>query len=129
MNLKALIIDEPWIEKILSGLKTWEMRKHNCNLRGWIGLIRKGSGLVVGVAEILGSETPIATLAEYADSEHRHGVPPERQRLAFNEGWRTPWVLQHAKRLVKPVPYKHPSGAVIWVNLHPSVAKAVEAQV
>ena len=38
---------------------------------------------------------------------------------AFTDGWRTPWVLANARPLQKPVRYKHPSGAVIWVNLDP----------
>jgi len=42
---------------------------------------------------------------------------------------RTPWVLANARPLVKPVPYSHPSGAVIWVNLEPETAAKVEAQV
>ena len=41
--MKALIVDEPWITAILKGDKTWEMRKKNCNIRGQIALIRKGS--------------------------------------------------------------------------------------
>jgi len=45
---RALIIDEPWISKILSGEKTLEMRSRHTKIRGRIGLIRKGSGLIVG---------------------------------------------------------------------------------
>jgi hypothetical protein len=37
-------------------------------------------------------------------------------------------VLQRAERLRQPVPYQHPAGAVIWVNLAPEVAAAVERQ-
>src|SRR5947209_18338036 len=51
-QVKALIIREPWIGHILSGAKTWEMRTSKTSLRGRIGLIRKGSGVVVGVADI-----------------------------------------------------------------------------
>ena len=126
--MKALIIDEPGIGAILSGKKTWEMRKRNCNVHGTIGLIREGSGQVVGVAEIDGSGPPIMTIAGYAKTAKRHRTPPEHQKGAFTGGWRIPWLLQNAKRLKKPVPYKHPSGAVIWVNLAPSVSRAVEAQ-
>ncbi|WP_406717852.1 hypothetical protein [Vibrio parahaemolyticus] len=28
----------------------------------------------------------------------------------------TPWVLNETKR-IEPIPYTHPRGAVIWVNL------------
>lgn len=126
--MKALIIDEPWISLILQGRKVWEMRKTACHYRGPIALIRKGSGLVVGTANLIDSLPALDTLATYAEAEPRHQIPPQRQQLAFSDGWRRPWVLRDARALSKPVRYRHPSGAVIWVNLDGAVAAAVEAQ-
>lgn len=126
--MKALVIDEPWIGLILKGKKTWEMRKRVCKMRGPIALIRKGSGQVVGVAEVTDCRPPLMTFEAYAAAEARHRVPPERQERGFAEGWRTPWVLANARPLNKPVPYKHPLGAVIWVNLEPGTAAKVKAQ-
>ena len=51
--MKGLIIREPWIGMILAGRKTWEMRSRQTPYRGRIGLIRKGTGMVVGIAEIV----------------------------------------------------------------------------
>jgi hypothetical protein len=126
--LKALIIDEPWIGLILAGSKTWEMRKTGCTHRGLIALIKKGSGQIVGTAEVVDSLKPIVSSAEYAQAEPKHGIPPARQAQAFNDGWRTPWVLANARALGQPVPYSHPSGAVIWVNLDQTVSNAVQQQ-
>jgi hypothetical protein len=126
--MKGLIIDEPWITKILSGSKTWVMRKTACHQTGTIALIRKGCGQIVGTAEIDGSMPPLANGAAYAAAEPRHGIPPDRQVRAFQDGWRTPWVLTNARSLAKPVSYDHPSGAVIWVNLADHVAAAIRAQ-
>lgn len=126
--MKALIVDEPWISSILKGEKTWEMRKGVCKIRGPIALIRKGSGHVVGVADVTDCRPPLTTPTAYADAETRHRIPAERQARAFADGWRTPWVLSNARPLPKPVPYKHPSGAVIWVNIEPDTAAKVEAQ-
>jgi hypothetical protein len=67
-------------------------------------------------------------LAAYREAELSHRIPPERQGQAFADGWRTPWVLANARPLVSPVPYKHPFGAVIWVNLDASVVRALETQ-
>lgn len=125
--MKALIIDEPWIGMILRGEKTWEMRKTATHQRGVVGLIRKGSGLVVGTAEIVGSFPPIDTRGAYAAAEPKHGIPPHRQEATFADGWRTPWVLANARSLPTAVAYEHPSGAVIWVNLAANVATQVEA--
>ncbi|MCK1632646.1 hypothetical protein [Bradyrhizobium sp. 162] len=104
------------------------MRKKNCNIRGEIALIRKGSGLVVGTANVVDSRPPIATLADYALAESKPRIPPRRQELAFTDGWRTPWVLANARPLPKEVRYKHPSGAVIWVNLEPDIVARVQVQ-
>lgn len=126
--MKALIIDEPWIGLILAGSKSWEMRKTGCSHRGPIALIRKGSGQVVGTAEVVDSLAPIASSSDYALAEPKHGIPPGRQAQAFTDGWRTPWVLANARALATPVPYSHPSGAVIWVNLDDTVSSAVQQQ-
>jgi hypothetical protein len=125
--MKALVIDEPWISAILRGEKTWEMRKGVCKLRGPIALIRKGSGQVVGIAEVAHCRPPLSTLQAYAEAEPYHRIPPERQQRAFADGWRTPWVLANARPLTKPVPYRHPLGAVIWVNLEPETSAKLEA--
>lgn len=51
---KGLVIAEPWIDFILRAEKSWEMRSAGTSFRGWFGLIRKGSGTVVGIAELNG---------------------------------------------------------------------------
>jgi hypothetical protein len=97
-------------------------------LRGPIALIRKGSGQVVGVAELTDTRPPLGTREEDAAAEPYHRVPETRHEVACAEGWLTPWVLANAQPLPKPVPYKHPSGAVIWVNLAPETAAEIEVQ-
>jgi ASCH domain len=126
--MKAIIVDEPWISLILRGEKTWEMRKGNCNHRGPIALIRKGSGQVVGTANIVGSLPSLSQPETYAAGEPHHRIPPDRQTRAREDGWTTPWVIGDAKPLTRPVNYKHPYGAVIWVNLDPDVAAAITEQ-
>jgi hypothetical protein len=127
-HVKGLIIDEPWIGLILSGNKTWEMRKTTCHYRGPIALIRKGSSKVVGTAEIVDSLPPIEDASDYARAEPWHRIPPNRQTAAFHDGWRTAWVLRNAQSLADPIAYKHPNGAVIWVNLDDDLRRAVAAQ-
>lgn len=126
--MQALVIREPWISLILAGKKTWEMRSGGCNVRGPIAIIRKGSGQVVGTAEIVDSLPTIESLQAYAAAENFHAIPKSEQESAFAQNWRTPWVLKSAKPLSSPVGYKHGSGPVTWVNLAPEVAGAVIAQ-
>jgi ASCH domain-containing protein len=126
--MKGLIIDEPWIGLILKGEKTWEMRSGTWKHRGLIGLIRKKSGHVVGIAELTDNRPPLTNLVAYAEAENFHRIPPDRQGTAFAGGWTTPWVLKNAQPLRRPVPYIHPNGAVKSVNLSDDVAAQVQRQ-
>jgi hypothetical protein len=121
--MKGLIIDEPWIDYILSGRKKWEIRGSNTKVRGSIALIRKGSGLVVGKCELADVKGPL-TLAEMQRELDKHRIPKNVLELVF-ERYSSPyaWILKNAKPLRKPVRYHHPRGAVIWVNLRNLGAK------
>ncbi len=124
---RGLIIDEPWISMILNGEKTWEMRTTASKVRGPIALIKKGSKQVVGTAELVDCLSPLS-FSEFARHERLHRIPAARHKSAWEGGWQVPWVLRKARRLNRPVAYAHPSGAVIWVKLEPSVVRAVQAQ-
>jgi hypothetical protein len=125
-RVKGLIIDEPWINLIVSGKKTWEMRSRNTHVRGGIGLIRKGSKAVIGVADLVDT-LPKLPILELRASFAKHRVP--KDEINENFKWSTAWVLEHACSLKKPVSYCHPAGAVIWVNLNPKVAAAIKRQI
>jgi len=119
-GLKGLIIDEPWISKILRGEKVWEMRTTATSVRGRIALIRKGSGEVVGSAELVDSIGPLDAIACGAHRD-KHCIPSAEDDALLR--WNHAWVLKDAKPLVQPVAYEHPNGAVIWVNLADAVAQ------
>jgi hypothetical protein len=123
--VKGLIIDEPWISLIVSGAKTWEMRSRNTQVRGCIGLIRKGSKKVIGVADLVDTLPKLPT-SELRSSFASHRVPEDEIDENFKRS--TAWVLQRARSLQEPVPYRHPAGAVIWVNLDPNVTAVIEQQ-
>lgn len=127
--MKAIVIDEPWISLILSGQKTWEMRKTSCSYRGVVALIRKGSDKVVGTARVASSLPSLATEADYSKAIDKHCIPPGRQERARADGWTIPWVLSEVVKLGELVAYRHPYGAVIWVNLEEEVAMKVTAQI
>lgn len=110
--MKALIIKQPWIDHILNGEKDWEIRGSKTNIRGEIELIPSGSGLIAGKCCIV--ECKQLSLQEYRQSKQYHciedvDVLPYKKTFA--------WVLTNPKRYSKPKPYKHPRGAIIWVNV------------
>ena len=108
---RALIIDEPWISKILSVEKTWEMRTRPTKIRGLIGLIRKSSGLIIGQCELI--DSPIISMEDLVTFTNFHCI----EDITLLTKWRFPWILKDAKLYDIPIPYKHPLGAVIWVKL------------
>jgi hypothetical protein len=122
--MNALLIRQPWIDKILRGEKRWELRGSRTKVRGLIALIQSGTGTVVGTCELVDVERPLS-LAELRRSTARHRVPANRfnNRLSYPKTYA--WVLRGARRLHKPVRYEHPAGAVIWVNLSSRVATAI----
>jgi hypothetical protein len=121
--VKGLTIKEPWISLILSGKKTWELRSRDTRVRGRIALIRKGSGTVIGIADLTGT-LPKLSRSDLIANVAKHRVPQHEIGVDFR--WNMAWVLEGAQPLREPVPYRHPPGAVIWVNLPPEVAAAVE---
>ncbi len=124
---KALIVAEPWISLILDGKKTWEMRSQNIKIRGDIGLIRKGSGLVCGVVKLTGCGDPL-TPEEMIKHFDRHKIPAHMIESGQVANWNTPWILQDVRKFASPVRYTHKSGAVTWVNLDPEVTEQIERQ-
>src|SRR5438552_15192109 len=73
--MKGLIIREPWISLILSRKKTWELRSRDTRVRGRIALIQKGSGTVVGVAELVGT-LPKLSRSKLISNVKKHRNPP-----------------------------------------------------
>lgn len=112
--VQGIIIDTPWIDYILQGKKTWEMRSSKCNKRGPIALIKKGSKTIYGVAYLQDSEGPLG-IDQLAQSTDFHQIPKELYE-ASDFRWNHAWKLNHVCKLQTPVAYEH-IGGVIWVNL------------
>ncbi len=110
--MKGLIIKSPWIELILQGFKTWEIRGSNITTRGKIALIKQGTGKVYGTVDLVDSKA--LKLDEYHQSEHFHRIPKEKAP-PYKKIYA--WILNNPEIFTEPIPYKHPQGAQIWVNL------------
>lgn len=113
---RALIIREPWISKILSGEKTWEMRSGPTSLRGWIGLAAQGRAEIVGLVRLVESRMPLSA-ANYDQYFGEHAIPPDQTAWAIENNWVFPWVLTDVIRLPKPVAFSQRAGAVKFVSL------------
>lgn len=78
---RALIIRRPYIGQILCGLKLWEMRSSATKIRGRIGLIEAGSGLIVGEAQIVGVREIPKSETAWHETRHYHRIPKEDYAL------------------------------------------------
>jgi hypothetical protein len=124
--MKGLLIKEHWLDLILSGKKTWEIRGKATKVRGRIALIQSGSGMVHGVCEVVDVHGPL-TIEELQANCHRHCIARDDIPRVVHYDRIYAWVLQGTRRLRVPVRYDHPSGAVIWVNLSEVVDRQIEA--
>jgi hypothetical protein len=124
---KAIIIDEPWISKILTGEKVWELRSTRTIFRGPVALIRKGSGAVIGTATLVDCLAPLSS-RNFALHENRHCIPSAAHQAALERGRCIPWVLRDVRTLRRPVSYGHRSGQQIWVRLEPATDRAIQCE-
>lgn len=125
-TLSAIPIREPFIDQILEGSKTWELRSKFTKKIGPVALIRSGSGTVVATANL----SKVIQLT--ADIAYKNYRKMGEQKLSYDEaiGYEDfyAWVLKDVVPFKKPVPYKHPYGAVTWVTLDEPTTKKVLAE-
>ena len=122
---RALVVREPWAGMIAGGRKCWEIRGTATAVREWIAIASAGTGTIVGVCRLVDVRGPLDG-ESYADAwplwgarERPSGPLPYRRTYA--------WVLEDARPIEPPVPYRHPPGAVIWVRLEESVRERLMA--
>ena len=109
---------------ILIGVKTWEIRTKNTLKIGPVALIRSGSKTVVATATL--SEVVLITPKIARTNASSMGMSVSEALSCVGE---YAWVLKDVIVLKKPVPYKHPSGAITWVTLDEATTGKVYAEV
>jgi hypothetical protein len=122
-TLSAIPIQTPFIDQILSGEKTWEIRSKFTKKIGPVALIRSKSGTVVATATL--SEV-VKITPELARANYRKmGMDLEDALdcVDFHA-----WILKDVIKFKHPVPYKHPYGAVTWVTLDEETTKRVKEE-
>lgn len=110
--MNALIIKKQWLDEIFSGKKIWEIRGSNTKIRGKIGLIQSGSGLIVGECELIDCFEIDDVL--YKNSYKFHAIQ-NTEIMPYKKTYA--WVLSNPIKYKTPIKYKHPNGAIIWVKL------------
>ena len=108
-----LVVKNPWLDLILSGTKSWEIRGSQTKQRGKIHLALSGAGgLIVGQCHIEDS-FPIDK-GELVNHVAKHCIQ-DPESITYTRPH--VWVMAKARRYEKPFVYDHPHGAVKWVKL------------
>ena len=124
--IRALLIRHPWIDLILDGKKTWEIRGSRTAIRGTIALIPSASGTVAGACEVIDCVGPLSPHALRENAAKAGMGPAEAVITRYRDTYA--WVLTNPKRFNKPIPYEHPGGAVIWVKLTGKTEQAIRVR-
>lgn len=111
--MKGLIIKVKWLNKIFSKEKTWEIRGHNTKIRGEIYLIQSGTKHIYGQCVI--EDCIKLNLDSYKKNTNKHCILNELESLPYKNTFA--WVISNVRKFDKPIPYNHPNGAIIWVNI------------
>ena len=113
--MKGLIIKSPWIELILTGHKTWEIRGNNTKTRGPIALIKGGTKTIVGIAKLKKVKGPLSP-KDFLSHKQKHLTPDEDIQDGMPYEKTYAWVLGDVLELNEPVPYNHKMGSIIWAQ-------------
>ena len=110
---RALVIKKKWLDLILDGRKTWEIRGSSTAKRGWVHLAEsKAGGKLVGRAKLVASFPLSRSSFMKYYSKHRVSsldtVPYETPHA---------WVFADAEKFQRPFLYEHKQGAVVWVDV------------
>jgi hypothetical protein len=115
--MKAINLDQPWAELILSGRKTIELRTRRTSHRGLLGIRATKTVLEdvcrsynlkadeLGTAAILGTVEVVEVIQ--LDEDNWRVLRDQHLVEAPAPGrWRYGWRLTNPHRLVKPIPYR-----------------------
>jgi hypothetical protein len=116
-GLRGLLERDPYASQLLDGEKIWEIRGRSTHIRGPILIVKSGTGQLYGTADLVRVLGPLeledlAAAPELPVQErahHRTNGLPYAKTYAY--------VFSNPRWFKRPIPYRHPSGAVTWVRL------------
>jgi hypothetical protein len=113
--MDGLIVKKRWLNLILSGKKTIEIRGSNTKKIGQpIYLLESGTNLVKGTC-IIDSTYPISC-SDWSEEREKHCVDISYSELKKRYKRPHAWVLRNVKLTEEEWKYEHPKGAIIWVK-------------
>ena len=109
----ALVVEKKWLDLILAGRKTWEIRGSSTSKRGQIHLAEsQAGGKLMGRARLVNC---FSMSPQTFKQHHKHHCVPSWAMVPYQKPHA--WVLEDAEKYEKPFEYEHKQGAVIWVHV------------
>ena len=106
----VLVVKRRWLDKILAGQKTWEIRGGPTAKRGWIHFAQSGTtGKLMGRARLVGCHRVSRSSFEQNVSHH---CVDSWDDVKYKKPYA--WVLEDAERFERPFDYEYKKGAVIF---------------
>ena len=109
----ALVVQKKWLDLILSGQKTWEIRGCSTSMRGWVHFAESKAGGKLRGRAILVNCFPLRKKS-FGLYYKMHCVP-SLTMVPYKTVYA--WVFEDAEEFEKPFEYEHKYGAVIWVDV------------
>ena len=126
LDAPILVVRPPWLELLLDGAKTLEIRGTRCAKPAGtrVYLSESCMGTVAGYVTFAGCEGPFEDLDAFRarKAEHRVGGL-EALPYKATYGWR----FEGGRRLDTPVPYMIKKGSIVWRKFRPVVVEAPAA--
>ena len=110
---KALVVKKKWLDLILAGQKTWEIRGSSTSKRGWVHFAESQAGGKLRGRAVLVNCFPLRKKS-FGLYYKMHCVP-SLTMVPYKTVYA--WVFEDAEEFEKPFEYEHKLGAVIWVNV------------
>lgn len=112
--MDILMIKTIWGDKVLSGEKSWEIRRTKTKNIKRIALAFSGTGKKYGEVNI--TECIPLTKELWENNIEKHCVPLSWEELLKRYPKPVAWVLEKPERYPEPIPFERHKGAVIWVK-------------
>lgn len=118
----GLIVREPYATYIVTGEKTWEIRRYPTHIRGRIGIVSARGWIGTAVLADVQGPFPVERLrGKFA----QHRADPEFLEAYARGRSVYIWVFTDPQRFPEPIPIHRPRGPVVWIRLsEASPAKA-----
>lgn len=110
----GLIVQEPYATYIVSGEKTWEIRRYLTHIRGRIGIVSSRGWIGTVVLTEVQGPVPMEALRHHLA---RHRADPEFLEAYARGRPLYIWVFTDPQRFPEPIPIHRPRGPVVWIRL------------